>query len=233
VSFDLRQGELLCLIGPNGSGKTTLFNIVSGLLPPSSGTILFDGEEIQGLASHRIAAAGVGRTFQSARLFPSLTIFENLLLPQFVRSETGVVDVLLASSRARRERKTVVERAEHLLGKLAGGRLYPRRFDYAASCSLGEQRMIELMRVLALDPRLVLLDEPTQGLNPVWIAEMLELIDDVRQRGLTILLVEHKMSVVMRVSERIVVLNSGRKICEGSPDVVRNDPQVLEAYLGR
>jgi branched-chain amino acid transport system ATP-binding protein len=233
VSFALSRGEVLCLIGPNGSGKTTLFNIVSGLLPPSSGTIHFKGVPIHGLAAHRIAAAGIGRTFQSARLFPSLTIFENLLLPQFVRSGTNVFDVLLTRAAERREREEVRERAERLLRELAGGRLYERRFDYPSTCSLGEQRMIELMRVLALDPELVLMDEPTQGLNPVWIAEMLRLIEDVRARGKTILLVEHKMSVVMRISERIVVLNSGRKICEGPPDVVRNDPQVLHAYLGQ
>ncbi len=223
----------MCLIGPNGSGKTTLFNIVSGLLPPSAGRVRFKGEAIEGLGPHRIAAAGIGRTFQNARLFPSLTIFENLVLPQFVRSETGVFDVLLTRGRERRERKAVAERAEQLLGELAGGRLHARRFDYPASCSLGEQRMIELMRVLALDPELVLLDEPTQGLNPVWIAEMLTLIEQVRARGMTILLVEHKMSVVMQVSERIVVLNSGRVICEGPPEMVRNDPQVLHAYLGQ
>jgi branched-chain amino acid transport system ATP-binding protein len=233
VSFDLGRGEVLCLIGPNGSGKTTLFNIVSGLLPPTSGKIRFKRAEIQGLASHRIAAAGIGRTFQNARLFPNLTILENLVLPQYVRSGTGVLDVLAARSGERRERKAVGARAESLLGELAGGRLFPRRFDYPTSCSLGEQRMIEIMRVLALDPELVLMDEPTQGLNPVWIAEMLRLIEDVRGRGKTILLVEHKMSVVMQVSERIVVLNSGRKICEGPPEIVRNDPQVLHAYLGQ
>jgi branched-chain amino acid transport system ATP-binding protein len=233
VSFGLGRGEVLCLIGPNGSGKTTLFNIVSGLLPPTSGKIRFKHAEIQGLASHRIAAAGIGRTFQNARLFPNLTILENLVLPQYVRSGTGVLDVLMTRAGERRERKAVGARAESLLGELAGGRLFSRRFDYPTSCSLGEQRMIEIMRVLALDPELVLMDEPTQGLNPVWIAEMLRLIEDVRGRGKTILLVEHKMSVVMRVSERIVVLNSGRKICEGPPDIVRNDPQVLHAYLGQ
>lgn len=233
MSFGLSQGEVLSLIGPNGSGKTTLFNVVSGLLPPTSGKIRFKGEEIQGLPSHRIAASGIGRTFQNARLFPSLTIIENIVLPQFVRSGTGVFDVLAARGAERRERKAVYERAESLLGELGGGRLYGRRFDYPGTCSLGEQRMIELMRVLALDPELVLMDEPTQGLNPVWIAEMLTLLENIRATGKTILLVEHKMAVVMQVSERIVVLNSGRVICEGSPEFVRNDPQVLHAYLGQ
>lgn len=221
---------MLSLIGPNGSGKTTLFNIVSGLLRPDGGRIRLGGREIHDLAPHRIAAAGIGRTFQNARLFPSLTILENILLPQFVRSRTGVVDILLCRDRA--ERRQVEARAEQLLGELAGGRLYSRRFDHPASCSLGEQRMIEIMRVLALEPTLVLMDEPTQGLNPVWVAEMMQLIADIRARGKTILLIEHKMAVVMEISDRIVVLSSGRKLCEGPPEVVRNDPDVLHAYLG-
>ena len=233
VGFKLTHGEVLCLIGPNGSGKTTLFNIISGLLRPDAGTIQYRGREIQRMWSHEIAAAGIGRTFQNARLFPSLTIFENICLPQFVRTKTGMLDVLMWTRRERAEQREVRERAEHLLGTLAGGRLYGRRNDHPHTCSLGEQRMIEIMRVLALDPVLVLMDEPTQGLNPTWVAEMLRLIEDVRQRGKTILFIEHKMSVVMRISDRIIVLNSGRKICEGAPDYVRNDPEVLHAYLGQ
>ena len=232
VSFDLARREVLCVIGPNGSGKTTLFNIISGLMAPDAGTVRFRGSEIQNLPSHEIAAAGIGRTFQSARLFPSLTLLENLCLPQFVRSRTGVVGALLWTGRERTERAAVKERAEQLLGDLAAGRLYGRRHTYPDTCSLGEQRMIEVMRVLALDPELVMMDEPTQGLHPTWVRDMLKLIEDVCRRGKTILFVEHKMSVVMRISNRIVVLNSGRKICEGTPDYVRNDPEVLHAYLG-
>ncbi len=232
VSFDLAHCEVLCVIGPNGSGKTTLFNIISGLMAPDAGTVRFRGREIQNLPSHEIAADGIGRTFQSARLFPSLTLLENLCLPQFVRSRIGVFGALLWTGRERSERAVVRERAEQLLGELAGGRLYARRHTYPDTCSLGEQRMIEVMRVLALDPELVLMDEPTQGLHPTWVRDILDLIEDVRRRGKTILFVEHKMSVVMRISDRIVVLNSGRKICEGAPDYVRNDPEVLHAYLG-
>jgi branched-chain amino acid transport system ATP-binding protein len=174
----------------------------------------------------------VGRTFQNARLFPSLTILENLCLPQFVRARSGIFGALLCTAGERSERAEVRARAERLLREVAGGRLYGRRHTYPEACSLGEQRMIEVMRVLALDPELVLMDEPTQGLHPTWIKEMLELIADVRARGKTILFVEHKMSVVMRVSDRVVVLSSGRKICEGAPAEVRNDPEVLHAYLG-
>ena len=232
VSFDLRAGEVLCIIGPNGSGKTTLFNIISGLTRSDGGTIRFRDREIQGLPSHQIAAAGIGRTFQNARLFPSLTILENLCLPQFVRSRTGVVSALLSTPAERAERSAIRERAEQLLGELAGGQLYARRNTYPDTCSLGEQRMIEVMRVLALDPEIVLMDEPTQGLHPTWVGTMLKLMDDVRALGKTILFVEHKMAVVMKISDRIVVLNSGRKICEGPPEQVRHDPEVLNAYLG-
>src|SRR5215469_6988051 len=149
VSFAVARNETVGLIGPNGSGKTTLFNILSGLLRSSSGEIRFCGREISKLPSHDIAAMGIGRTFQNARLFPSLTIFQNLVLPQFVRSRTGLMSVLLCAQHERRERKTIVDRANHLLGELAGGRLYARRHDYPDTCSLGEQRMVEIMRVLA------------------------------------------------------------------------------------
>jgi branched-chain amino acid transport system ATP-binding protein len=233
VSFDVARNETVGLIGPNGSGKTTLFNILSGLLRRSSGEIRLRGREISDASSHEIAAMGVGRTFQHARLFPSLTIFENILLPQFVRSRTSVTNVLLCTRRERHERKMIGQRADHLLGELAGGRLYARRHDYPDTCSLGEQRMIEMMRVLALDPELVLLDEPTQGLNATWVREVLGLVEDVRRQGKTVLLIEHKMSVVMKLCDRIVVLNSGQKICEGPPEHVRNDPEVRHAYLGQ
>jgi ABC-type branched-subunit amino acid transport system ATPase component len=233
VAFTIAPGEVVCLIGPNGSGKTTLFNIVSGLLQPSAGAVLFRGKPINGMPPHLIAARGIGRTFQNARLFPNLSLLDNLLVPQFLRSRNGLFNVLFCASAERAERRAFRERAEALLGELAGGRLYARRLDYPDSCSLGERRMIEIMRVLALDPELVLMDEPTQGLNPVWVAEMLQLIESVRRRGKTILLVEHKMAVVMRVADRIVVLNSGRKICDGPPEQVRADPLVLHAYLGQ
>ncbi|MBM3571554.1 MAG: ABC transporter ATP-binding protein [Alphaproteobacteria bacterium] len=233
VSFDLANNEVLGLIGPNGSGKTTLFNIISGLLRPDSGAITLRGRSIHSLAAHQIAATGIGRTFQNARLFAGLTILENICLPQYVRSKTHIFDALFCARHERAERQAVRARAEQLLGELAGGRLFGRRHDLPETCSLGEQRMIEVMRVLALDPELVLMDEPTQGLNPTWVVDMLGLVDEIRRRGRTILFIEHKMSVVMKISDRIVVLNSGRKICEGPPERVRNDPDVLRAYLGQ
>ena len=233
INLDLPRGQTFCVIGPNGSGKTTLVNIISGLLAADSGSIIFGGRDIVGLGPHRIAELGVGRTFQSARLFSNLTILQNCELPQFTGSHTTVLDALLSVRREREERKRVREKAEQLLGEVAGGRFYARRNDYPNTCSLGERRMLEMIRVLALDPEVVLMDEPTQGMNPVWIAETLELIEnEIKGRDKTILLIEHKMSVVMQISDRVVVLNNGIKISEGTPSFVRDDPPVIQAYLG-
>jgi branched-chain amino acid transport system ATP-binding protein len=232
VSFNVRCGGVQSIIGPNGSGKTTLFNIISGLLRSDRGEIRLREQPIQNRASHEIARLGIGRTFQDTRLFPNLTLLQNIELAGYKDSRTGLIHVLVGAPSARSERKAVRERAEQLLGEIGGGRLYPRRFDLPHTCSLGEQRILELIRVLALDPEIVMMDEPTQGLNPTWVKEMLGLIEEIRARGKTILFIEHKMSVVMRISDRVLVLNSGRVISEGTAQEVRHDPRVIEAYLG-
>jgi branched-chain amino acid transport system ATP-binding protein len=232
VSVEVARGRITCLIGPNGSGKTTLFNVICGLLAPDGGAISFDGAPITGLPPHEIVARGVARTFQQARLFPGLTILENVQLPQHRRGAAGILSVLAGVRRERDERARTRKRAEELLGELGGGELYPRRHDYPQHLSLGQQRIVEIARVLAADPTCILTDEPTGGLNPRWVESLVALIEQIRSWGTTILLIEHKMSVVMSLADHVTVLNFGEKIAEGTAREVRHHPAVISAYLG-
>ncbi len=207
--FSVGEGEIVGLIGPNGSGKTTLFNTIVGYLPLDDGRILYRGENVTGLPPYQIARKGIGRTFQVTRIFPKMTLLENVTLP------TGSAD---ANDRA------------HELLELVG--LADLHDEYASDLSFGQQRLLSIIQVLMLDPWLILLDEPAAGVNPVMQKKLLELIHYLNEEGRTFLIIEHNMDVVMNNCERVVVLSMGEKIAEGSPDEVRRDEAVLTAYFG-
>jgi ABC-type branched-subunit amino acid transport system ATPase component len=232
VSVEVARGKIAALIGPNGSGKTTLFNVICGLLPSDGGTNVFDGAPITGLTPHEIVARGLGRTFQQARLFPSLTILENLQIPQHSRGAVGIVGVLAGVRREGEERARARRRAEELLGELGEGQLYPRRHDYPQNLSLGQQRIVEIARALCVDPVLLLLDEPAAGLRHMEKQRLAALLRQLRDGGMSVLLVEHDMGFVMNLADRVVVLDFGTKIAEGTPNAIKTNPDVIKAYLG-
>ena len=230
LTFDVEQGSIIALIGPNGAGKSTVFNLITGIYRPTAGAIVFDGRDISGTKPNAVAQAGIMRTFQNIRLFSYMTVLENALVGRHVRMHAKPWDDALHSGFERREERSAKERAMELLEWIGVAKFAS---EWARNLPYGMQRRLEIARALASEPKLLLLDEPAAGTNPAEKQDLMRLVQAIRDRGVTVLLIEHDMKLVMGISDYVHVLDYGEEIAHGKPDQVRHDHRVIEAYLGK
>jgi branched-chain amino acid transport system ATP-binding protein len=229
VTFQVRAGQIRAIIGPNGAGKTTIYNLISKFYAPTAGEILYKEKRIDGLATHRMAEMGIGRTFQNLQIMDNMTVLENVMVGCHCKARHGIISSAFHLPRFKREERDILQRA---MEKLAFVGLESKASRLASSLSFGEQRTVEFARALACEPDLILLDEPASGLSIREMERMAELIHSIRDRGVTVMLIEHDMGLVMNISDMVTVLNYGQKIAEGTPREVQNNKDVIAAYLG-
>ena len=230
VSFSIQEKEIFGLIGPNGAGKTTVFNLLTGIYAPTEGKIAFLESEINGLKPYEITRRGIARTFQNIRLFGSMSVTDNVSIAQHCRTRAEVFSSILKPAWVKKEEKAIQEKSHELLAFVG---LESKKNELARNLPYGEQRRLEIARALATEPMLILLDEPAAGMNPLETLSLMSLISKIRDKGLTVLLIEHDMKVVMGISDRIAVLDYGKKIAEDIPEEIRSNEKVIEAYLGK